>query len=215
MQLKTDILKEAIDIVSAVTSSDEPIDLEKSSDPPHPSNTPTNMLDILLNGIGGDKTTPDDQDNTATANMLCENEMYQLLLGNDFKMKMQNIKTKVYNCPLDWWKTSAHRFKNFERLAVKYLAIPATSAPSERIWSRAARVLTAKRNKLSEEVSSAIMYCKENRELLHKYYAEIAKERMHPDDHHLIERHKALLPTFEHEKDAESNIIVGVDVEEV
>ena len=215
MQLKTDILKEAIDIVSAVTSSDEPIDLEKSSDPPHPTNTPTNMLGILLNGIGGDKTTPDDQDNTATANMLCENEMYQLLLGNDFKMKMQNIKSKVYNCPLDWWKTSAHRFKNFERLAVKYLAIPATSAPSERIWSRAARVLTAKRNKLSEEVSSAIMYCKENRELLHKYYAEIAKERMHPNDHHLIERHKALLPTFEHETDTESKIDVGVDVEEV
>ena len=216
MQLKQDILKEAVDIVSVVTSSDELIDLEKSSDPPHPTNTSTNMLDILLNCIGVDNTTaPDDQDNSATANILCENEMYQLLLGNDFKMKMQNSKTKAYNCPLDWWKTSAHRFKNFERLAVKYLAIPATSAPSERIWSRAARVLTAKRNKLSEEVSSAIMYCKENRELLHKYYAEIAKERMHPDDHHLIERHKALLPTFEHERDAESNIDVGVDVEEV
>jgi hypothetical protein len=47
---------------------------------------------------------------------------------------------------------------------------------------------------------------------LHNYYAEIAKERMHLDDHHLIERHKALLPTFEHEKDAESNIDAGVDV---
>jgi hypothetical protein len=109
MQLKTDILKEAT-IVSAVTSSDEPIDLEKSSDPPHLTNTPNNMLDILLNGIGGDKTTPDDQDNAATANIMCEHEMYQLLLGNDFKMKMQTIETKVYNCPLDWGKTSAHRF---------------------------------------------------------------------------------------------------------
>ena len=197
MQLKTDILKEAIDIVSAVTSSDEPIDLEKSSELSHPTNMPTNMLDVLLNSIGGDKTTPDNQDNTATANILCENEMYQLLLENDFKMKMQNIKTKVYNCRLDWWKTSAHRFKNFERLAVKYLAIPATSAPSECIWSRAARVLTVKQNRMSEEVTSAIMYCKENRELLHKYYAEIAKERMHCDDYHLIEKHKALLPTFE------------------
>ena len=210
MQLKTDILQEAIGIVSAVTSS-EPINLEMTSDPPHSTNNPTNMLEILLNGIGGDNTTPNDQDNTATANIVCENEMYQLLLGNDFKMKMQ----KVYTCPLDWWKTSAHRFKNLERLAVKYLAIPATSAPSERIWSRAARVLTAKRNRLSEEVSSAMMYCKENRELLHKYYAEIAKERMHPNDHHLNERHKALLPTFEHEKDAQSNIDVGVDEEDV
>jgi len=80
MQLKQDILKEAVDIVSVVTSSDELIDLEKSSDPPHPTNTSTNMLDILLNGIGVDNTTaPDDQDNSATANILCENQMYQLL----------------------------------------------------------------------------------------------------------------------------------------
>ena len=168
MQLKTDILQEAIGIVSAVTSSDEPINLETTSDPPHSTNNPTNMLEILLNGIGGDNTNPDDQDNTATANILCEMKCINFSLGNDFKMKMQNNETKVYTCPLDWWKTSAHRFKNLERLAVKYLASPATSAPSERIWSRAARVLTAKRNRLSEEVSSAMMYCKENRELLHK-----------------------------------------------
>jgi hypothetical protein len=213
MQLKTDILNEAVNSVSVAVPSDEVIDiLDEPSDPPLPADF--NMLDALLNNIDENYTindaTPDDQD-TANANMLCENEMYQLLLGNDFKMKMQNIKTKVYNCPLDWWKTSAHRFKNFERLAVKYLAIPATSAPSERIWSQAARVLTAKRNRMSEEVTSAIMYCRENRELLHKYYEEMAKERMHRDDYHLIEKHKALLPTFEHEKDAESKIDVGVD----
>ena len=34
-------------------------------------------------------------------------------------------------------------------------------------------------------------------------------ERMHPNDHHLIEKHKVLLPTFEHEKDVESNIMSG------
>ena len=67
-------------------------------------------------------------------------------------------------------------------LAVKNLAIPATSAPSARIWSQAARVLSVKQNRMSEKVTSAIMYCRENMELLHKYYAEIAKERMHPDD---------------------------------
>jgi len=43
-----------------------------------------------------------------------------------------------------------------------------------------------------EEVTSAIMYCREYRELLHMYYDEIAKERMHRDDYHLIEKHKAL-----------------------
>jgi hypothetical protein len=99
-------------------------------------------------------------------------------------------------------------------LAVKYLAIPATSAPSKHIWSRAARVLTVQQNRMSEKVTSAIMYCRENRELLHKYYAEIAKDRMHPDDYHHIEHHKDLLPMFENDKDDESNIDVGVDVEE-
>ncbi len=118
-------------------------------------------------------------------------------------MKMQDINTKLYNCPLSWWKSSAHRFKNFERLAVKYLAIPATSAPSERIWSQASRVLNVKQNRMSEKVTTAIMYCRENRELLLKYYMEVAKERMHPDDYHLIEHHKALLPTFENDKDGE------------
>ena len=39
---------------------------------------------------------------------------------------------------------------------------------------------------MSEKVTSAIMYCRENRELLHKYYEEMAKERMHRDDYHLL-----------------------------
>ena len=64
---------------------------------------------------------------------------------------------------------------------------------------------------MSEEVTFATMYCRQNRELLLKYYDEIAKERMHHDDYHLIEKHKALLSKFEHEKDAESKIDVGVD----
>jgi hypothetical protein len=66
---------------------------------------------------------------------------------------------------------------------------------------------------MSEKVTSAIMYCQENRELPHKYYVEIAKEGMHPNDYHLIEHHKALLPAFENDKDDESKIDVGVDMD--
>ncbi len=119
--------------------------------------------------------------------------MYQLLLRTHVMMKMQDINIKLYNCPLSWWKSSARQFKIFKRLAVKYLAIPATSAPSKHIWSQASRILTVKQNRMSEKVTSVIIYCQENRELLLKYYAEIAKERMHPDDYHLIEHHKDLL----------------------
>jgi hypothetical protein len=77
MQLKSDIFNEAVGSLSVATSSDEPNNLEESSDSLHPIKAPpNNMLDILLNGIGGDKTTPNDQVNTANANMLCEKETY-------------------------------------------------------------------------------------------------------------------------------------------
>ena len=61
-----------------------------------------------------------------------------------------------------------------------------------------------------------MIYCRENKHILHKHNTEIAKERMHEGDHHLIAKHKALLPTFEDENDEhiESNIDVEVEVEE-
>ncbi len=68
---------------------------------------------------------------------------------------------------------------NLGKPVIKYLAVPATSAPSERIWSRAARVLTVKRNRMKEDVTAAMMYCRENKHILHKHFMVIAKERMH------------------------------------
>jgi hypothetical protein len=49
---------------------------------------------------------------------------------------------------------------------------------------------------MKEEVTAAMMYCRENKHILQKYCTVIAKERMHEGDHHLIVKHKALLPTF-------------------
>jgi hypothetical protein len=106
------------------------------------TNMNDNMLDNLLNGItNADETindkngNHDDDQEGDTAKKQCENELYQLLLGTEFKMKMKNVESKVYNCPLSWWKSSAGRYMNLGKLVIKYLAVPATSAPSERIWS--------------------------------------------------------------------------------
>jgi hypothetical protein len=56
---------------------------------------------------------------------------------------------------------------------------------------------------------------REKKHILHKHYTEIAKERMHEGDYHLIVKHKTLLSTFEDEDDdnSESNIDVGLEVE--
>ena len=222
MQLKTDILNEAILSISPSASDlANPNDSEAFSDNNLAQTNMMNdvMLDNLLASISDDpfnvtNGNHDDQEGDTTKKQ-CENELYQLLLGTKFKMKMQNVESKVYNCPLSWWKSSAGRYMNLGKLVIKYLAVPATSAPSERIWSRAARVLTVKRNRMKEDVTAAMMYCRENKHILHKHYTEIAKESMHEGDHHLIAKHKALLHTFEDEDDdnSESKIDAGFEVD--
>jgi hypothetical protein len=142
IQLKTDILNKAIiSIHPSTCDSINPIANEASSDNNLTlTNTNDIMLDDLLKSISDDTVdvTNDDHDHDKegdTAKSQCESELYQLLLGNNFKMKMQDIESKVYNCPLSWWKSSANQYKNLGKLVIKYLAIPATSAPSEHICS--------------------------------------------------------------------------------
>jgi hypothetical protein len=81
-----------------------------------------------------------------------------------------------FNDPLDGWKERQYEFKVLARLAQEFLAIPATSAPSERVWSRASRILTMKRARLDSELSSRIMFARENAMLLHHHYNTITGE---------------------------------------
>lgn len=99
-----------------------------------------------------------------------------------------------YVNPLPWWKENSHRFPLLAKLAQVYLAIPATSAPSERVWSRAARILTCKRSKLQPEVAQGMMYLMENSYLLRKHYPMLAKKHRKDGFLHLIPFELELLP---------------------
>jgi hypothetical protein len=63
----------------------------------------------------------------------------------------------VFGVPLEWWKRNQVKYPYLARLARLYLAVPATSAPSERIWSRTSRNLTLKRANFAPKES-----CTEN-----------------------------------------------------
>ena len=81
------------------------------------------------------------------------------------------------------------------RLAQLYIAVQATSAPSERIvWSRASRILTLKKANLEAKVSQRMMFITENLSVLHKYYGSLAKHDTTEDKYFSIELEKTYLP---------------------
>lgn len=71
---------------------------------------------------------------------------------------------KIYHddCPLLWWKNNKSRFPILSKLARKYLAIPATSTPSERLFSEAGNIMTMKRTQLAPNMLENLVFCKKN-----------------------------------------------------
>jgi hypothetical protein len=59
---------------------------------------------------------------------------------------------------LRWWDDHKFEYPLLSVMAFDYAAIPATSVPSERVFSRAGGLITKKRNRLSPKTAHCIMY---------------------------------------------------------
>ena len=94
---------------------------------------------------------------------------------------------------LHWWKENAEMYPAIAKLAHKFLAIPATSAPTERVFSRAGRMLFLKRASLKPEIAQRMMFIKENAALLGKHYEAVALQESDTMKHLLINEEKKLL----------------------
>jgi len=74
------------------------------------------------------------------------------------------FSTHLQDCPLEtgdplaWWRQNSRNFPILSRLARKFLAIPATSASSERLFSTAGNILTSKRNSLGDDALSSMIF---------------------------------------------------------
>jgi hypothetical protein len=84
---------------------------------------------------------------------------------------------KCANNPLDWWRSNAVKFPNLANFARRVLAIPATSAPSERIYSVAGQIVTKKRNRLTGDTVTLLVWLRGAWEEVESYLEENRRKR--------------------------------------
>ena len=73
---------------------------------------------------------------------------------------------------LGWWQLNEGAYPTLASLAKKFLAIEATSAASERLFSTAGRVITRDRNRLDPNTVGQILYVKSNLDWYETYLKE-------------------------------------------
>ena len=72
-------------------------------------------------------------------------------------------KSDLEKSPLEWWADRETKYPRLSVIAKRVLAVPATSVPSERIFSSAGLIVTKLRNRLSSEVVDQIIFLNKNK----------------------------------------------------
>ncbi|XP_041460598.1 E3 SUMO-protein ligase ZBED1-like [Lytechinus variegatus] len=75
---------------------------------------------------------------------------------------LREPKVRMSGDPLSWWKLEEGKFPTLAAMARKYLCTPATSVPSERLFSVAGNIVTAKRSLLTPENVGMLTFLHDN-----------------------------------------------------
>jgi hypothetical protein len=96
---------------------------------------------------------------------------------NEVSLDMFCEGTDDFSDPLQWWEEKKNVYPTLYELSKRLLSIPATSAPSERLWSLASRIITIRRARLKSTLVSDMMFIKENSMIMNKHFHAITGEQ--------------------------------------
>ena len=88
----------------------------------------------------------------------------------ELKNYMKEPVIPLSAAPLLWWKLNCHKCPLIAKAARIILCVPATSVPSERVFSTARDIVTAQRASLSPDNVDALIFLKKN------MYVQIRRE---------------------------------------
>ena len=96
---------------------------------------------------------------------VCADEIDRYVRAAPLERRKMVNNRKVFNDPLVWWKQNQGMFPILAKLAMKYLAVQATSAPSERVFSQAQLMIRANRARMGPEIAGKLLFVKMNWDL--------------------------------------------------
>ena len=89
-------------------------------------------------------------------------EQNQPRASDEVEEYLKEDKISFNQCPFNWWLNKKNKYPILSKMARIHLAIPATSTPSERLFSDAGNLLSAKRSRMNSELFQRIMFLKRN-----------------------------------------------------
>ncbi|KAI7793193.1 putative zinc finger BED domain-containing protein 1-like [Triplophysa rosa] len=125
-----------------------------SGQPDHSRQKPNSILDTLL-GRDDDEELEDEDPGQDQSEDAVRNELL-VYFGEKPIPKDKN--------PLQWWKENETKFPALAVVAKSYLAAPATSTPSERLFSAAGTIVSKKRASLTKEHVDMLTFLHSNSE---------------------------------------------------
>ena len=84
-----------------------------------------------------------------------------------------------HNNPLNWWRIKQALYPLLSQVAYSLLAIPATLAPYERVFSEAGLTIANDRARLSPQCAHEIAFLHETQPAIERFYATYENIRMY------------------------------------
>lgn len=84
------------------------------------------------------------------------------LIEKELSAYLQSVNVDSESNPLQWWKDHEKMFPNLKNLAQKYLCVPATSSPSERVFSTSGNIVTCHRASLKPDAVDRLVFLAQN-----------------------------------------------------
>ena len=100
-------------------------------------------------------------------------EILQFRAAPDLPRCQQVVGGYHFPNPLEWWSQHENKFPILAELAREYLACPATSAPSERLFSISGLTIANDRASLLPDTAAEIVFCRANWVIANEHRREL------------------------------------------